>query len=180
MNILNEEWRDVVGYEGYYQVSDLGRVRSLDRRSRCRGGSTSFHKGVILSPALSKSGYFVCVLCVKGRMKTFLVHCLVASAFLGDKPHGFDVNHIDTDKQNNLVGNLEYITKSANTSHAYKHGLCLNGELHPKAKLKDIDIPEIRRMISSGEDVSSVARRFGVVSATISRIAKGKTWHHIP
>tara|TARA_R110002072_G_C7647864_1_gene508437 strand:- start:34 stop:522 length:489 start_codon:yes stop_codon:yes gene_type:complete len=104
-----EEFRDVVGYEGIYKVSNLGRVKSLAHKRR--------FSERMLKPGEASNGYFIVVLRKKGKSNTKAVHQLVAEAFLGHTPCGYKliVNHEDHDKLNNKLDNLEIITQRKNT-----------------------------------------------------------------
>lgn len=116
---ITEEWRDVVGFEGQYQVSNLGRLRSLDFTQTIKGrwGMTERKiKGRIRKLKMIKNGYLV--VCLKHN-KTFLVARLIAITFLGNPPEGCEVNHKDGVKTNNKVDNLEWVTKSENQIHRY-------------------------------------------------------------
>ena len=107
-------WKDVIGYEGLYQVSDCGQVKSCERVVSGKGRSPQNLKEKIIKPFLHKGGYHIVDLSKDGKKKTFLVHRLVALAFLeGD--HSLTVNHIDECKTNNHVSNLEYLTIGDNT-----------------------------------------------------------------
>lgn len=115
-----ENWKPVVGYEGYYEVSDLGRVRSVDgiRKSGIRFNDHIMHKGRILKQNLKKSGYYTVDLSKDNVIKTISVHRIVAMAFL-PKPVGCDVvNHINCNKKDNRVCNLEWCTAEYNRKHA--------------------------------------------------------------
>lgn len=113
---MNEEWRPVPAFEAWYEVSSLGRVRRI--KQAC--GTTI---GKVLRPGRNRLGYPYVVLSREGRVTTHTVHKFVAGAFLGPRPDGLDVNHIDGDKANNRAENLEYCTRAANLSHAYRVGL---------------------------------------------------------
>lgn len=181
MNSLNEEWRDVVGFEGFYQVSSLGRVRSVDRHLVNNLGRKSFHKGQLLKPNLRNTGYLAVETKRSGRKRGSKdnIHVLVARAFKGDRPEGFEINHIDGDKLNNCADNLEYCSRHENIRHAYSVGLIGTCEKHHQAKLKDCEIPLIRQRILLGESDSSIARDFGVSSAAIRQIKVGKSWFRV-
>lgn len=114
-----EIWKDVVGYEGLYQVSNLGRVRSTDKYDRLG----RFHTGKILAIKDNGAGYLTLPLNRDGKHKMMLVHRMVAKAFV-DNPNGYpQVNHIDGDKTNNVFTNLEWCTQSHNVKHAVNLGL---------------------------------------------------------
>ena len=106
---MNEEWRDIEGFEGYYQVSNLGRVRSVDREIYHPYNKTiSHYKGKILKPGKRNKGYLGICLTKGNKQKSFLVHRLVAQAFIPN-PYNFEqINHKDEDKTNNQVSNLEW------------------------------------------------------------------------
>ena len=109
----NEEWRDVVGYEGRYQVSSMGRVKSLERKD-CLGRTV---KERILKPGVVGSGYLMISLCTGGKQKMFSVHRLVCQAFHENPDNKSDVNHINEDKTDNRACNLEWSTRKENINH---------------------------------------------------------------
>ena len=133
----DEVWKDVTGFESRYEVSDLGRVRSLDRYSKHNTSKTGFilHKGQMLNPYISNKGYLKVDLSDGfGKRKSVSVHRLVAIAFI-DNPMNYDqVNHIDGVKTNNRLGNLEWCNNSMNQLHAYKMGLNKSSEKAGKPK----------------------------------------------
>lgn len=123
----SEEWKDVFGYEGMYQVSNLGRVRSINRivaqRGRTKTVYSGHRKSYILKQGVQNNGYSVVWLCKDGKKEAKTVHRIVASAFCkNDAPDiKTDVNHKDGNKQNNCFWNLEWCSKSDNIKHAYKY-----------------------------------------------------------
>lgn len=114
---MKEEWRDIPGYEGQYQVSNLGDVKSIPRKFYDSTGRIQNIKGKMLSKTPDKDGYYRCGLSKKGKVSNYFVHKLVAICFLGDRPDNFQVNHIDGNKNNNKVSNLEYCTMRDNITH---------------------------------------------------------------
>ena len=116
-----EEWRSVIGYEGLYEVSSLGRVRSLDRMTT--GSSRYAVKGKLLKLSIKPgTGYLSVGLTRDGRTKTWNVHRLVGDAFIGPRPEGLVTCHADGDKTNNRAENLRYDTYGANLRDSVKHG----------------------------------------------------------
>lgn len=183
MSIVDEEWRDVSGFEGYYQVSNLGRVRSLDRIvfvDRLGKVCTRNSKGRILAVA-TNTGYCLCGLTNGVHKVKVSVHCLVAKAFLGDRPSSYEVNHIDGDKTNNAVSNLEYCSRKDNMAHAHRLGLCASsvGDNHYGSKISSVDVPVIRQRLANGERPSVICKDYGVIRRTIAFINVGATWKHV-
>ena len=117
-----EFWKDIKGYEGLYQVSNLGRVRHLEHRVvNHPNGSTRLVKEKILSPTDNGYGYKIVGLRKNAERKNHYLHRLVASAFV-DNPKGKKyVNHLDYDRSNNIAANLEWCTQSENVQHSIEH-----------------------------------------------------------
>lgn len=118
-----ETWKFIDGFNWVYQVSNLGRVRTLDRIVNSRDGKCRFYCGELLNTHLNKHGYAVVYLRRDGKTCTITVHKLVAQAFIPPVNGKPDVNHKDGDKSNNQADNLEWCTKLENIVHAYTHGL---------------------------------------------------------
>lgn len=114
---MQEEWRPVVGYEGLYEVSNIGRVKSLDRVTVDILGRSRPFKGKMMSPVVGSPRYYGVGLTKNGKSKPIRIHQLVAEAFLTKAHHDDVVDHIDRDKLNNSIANLRYITKRENTIH---------------------------------------------------------------
>ena len=112
-----EEWKNVIGYEGLYEVSNTGQVRSLDRYVKYSNGRIHLHKGKVLSPVKDKYGYLTVVLSCNGKQKTIKIHRLVAQAFLPNPDNLPQVNHRDEVKLNNCVDNLEWCSAKYNLSY---------------------------------------------------------------
>lgn len=113
--MIKEIWRDIPEYEGIYQASSFGRIRSMDRLD----GRNHRIKGTIMSPSLNRHGYWGIHLFKGGVGKSFMLHRLIAFTFLGECQH-LDVNHKDGNKSNNSVENLEWCTRAENLQHSYK------------------------------------------------------------
>lgn len=116
--VLKEEWRDIEGYEGLYQVSNLGRVRSLDRLVNNHSGLKRSIKGHVLKDTLCNNrGHRKIEIQKNKKRRSFLVHRLVALAFLPNPKKKSEVNHIDANVENNNVSNLEWVTPEENREH---------------------------------------------------------------
>ena len=111
--MLNEVWKPVKDFEGLYEVSNLGRVKTLPR-SRVKGG--------ILKPSTNKWGYLNCILWKNGKRKFFPIHRLVADAFIPNPEGKSTINHIDCDRKNNRAENLEWCTQKENVNHSVNLG----------------------------------------------------------
>lgn len=164
----HEEWRDIPGYEGRYQISDAGRVKSFWRgRER------------IMLRGLHGDGYWTVTLSKDRAMKTFKVHSLVARAFIGECPEGYEVNHKDLNKQNAAVSNLEYLTHLDNIRHAVIAGAYRRGAQHSSAKLTDDDVRRIHEMGAQGVNNLEIAKSFGVTRTAIRGVLDGSRWRHL-
>ena len=116
-----EEWRSVIGYEGLYEVSSYGRVKSLDRTRLNRWGEYTM-PGRVLKSAKDAKGYPLVAMAKDGKLKSRRVHLLVLEAFIGPRPSGMFACHTDGDASNSWVGNLRWDTASANTYDKIRHG----------------------------------------------------------
>ena len=121
-NLPNEIWKDIPNYEGFYQVSDMGRVKSLKRKVRKWDGFRTISER-ILKPDENKNEYLCIVLYKKGKSKSYFIHQLVMFVFKGSCPEGYEVNHKKGIKHDNRARKLEYVTHSENQKHAYRIGL---------------------------------------------------------
>ena len=172
-----EIWRVIYGFENYYEVSNLGKIRSVDR---CVFHKTSLLlnlKGKSIKPHLNKNGYLFVNITKKSKAFNKSVHRLVAESFL-DNPHDKkDVNHIDGNKLNNEVTNLEWATRSENLIHAYNIGLKDKGEKHCNSKLTEIQVLEIRSFNNVSQ--TELAIKYKVSRKCISKILNRETWKHV-
>jgi len=168
--IYEEQFKQIKGYENYL-VSDRGRVFNLKFKR--------FRK-----PAKNSCGYFQVDLWKNGVGKTLKVHRLVALAFIPNPENKLTVNHIDSDRTNNFVSNLEWNTYSENSQHGFDNGLlkppCLKGIKHGNSKLSEKEVLEIRRIFATGEYTqTALGKIFGVDQSIIGRIIRRELWTHI-
>lgn len=174
--ITNESWVSVREYEGIYEVSNYGRVRSLDR-VEYSGGVKRRRSGRILKQDLTKNGYLTVQFSKKGLVNKKLVHRLVCDGHVCRIEDGFQVNHKDSNKSNNFYENLESVTPKENMSHAKIHG-----RLSPFVskgigkKLTSYDVSKIREMRINGFKIKKISEIFGVSSQTIWNITNYRTW----
>jgi hypothetical protein len=180
---MKEIWKDIDSYEGIYQVSNLGNVRSLDRevteeRHPMTGNPwVRKLKGKNLVKSKSGGGYLQVTLNGKNQY----VHRLVALAFL-ENPNGLpEVNHEDGDKTNCREDNLVWCTRKDNMQHAERTGLMKHakGSKNGAAKLTEEDVTKIKQLLKNGVKGNVIAKMFNVYPSTISTIKTGKWWKHI-
>jgi hypothetical protein len=167
-------WLPIRDYEDLYEIAENGRVRRASDSARA---PTGFEQ----QQALNKKGYPTVGLSRDGFCRSFTTHRLVAMMFIGPKPKGTQVNHIDGVKTNNHWRNLEYVTCKQNIRHAVDNGLRGNfkGTANGCTKITEEDIPVIRAACASGESQSSVGRRYGLTQANVSMIVLRRTWSHV-
>lgn len=175
MRATTESWVAVKGYEGLYEVSNLGRVRSLPRVwEQCsRIGTVYKHlaRGKLLRPGLTGAGYPSVVL---GRGHTRTVHQLVAEAFIGPRPKGQEVRHKNGVRTDARAANLEYGTRLDNIKDAMKHGTFWSGRDKTR-KLPTSEIQQIRDLYRSGGlTYKDIAHHYGVSSSAIGFIIRGR------
>lgn len=181
-----EQWKPIPGYEGYYEASTLGVIRSVDRIVP-QGNRTSRQKSKVLKYAMDAKGYPKVALKKLDSFKTFTVHRLIALTFLGERPQGYQINHKSGVKTDNCVYNLEYCTQSENALHSYRTGLQKprKGSLNGMAILTDQAVKEIREYVANcgkryyGRD--ELAKKYGVSSSHIKDIVSGRrgVWSHV-
>lgn len=119
---MEEEWRDIKGWEGHYMASSLGNIKSLDKTVGAKHNYTREIKGKIVKPCMGTNGYLYVGLCRNSVSKNHSVHSLIATSFLLNPLGKLQINHKDGVKTNNIVSNLEFVTQSENMQHSYNIG----------------------------------------------------------
>lgn len=168
---MKEKWRPVVGCEEIYAVSDFGNVKRISR-----GRSTYIDRK--LKPKVDSYGYFQ----VNLIEKNYLIHHLVAQAFIGKRPKNLEVNHKNGIKTDNRLLNLEYVTRGENIKHGHRNNLypSFAGESNPNSKLKESDILKIREMAKNTNlRQIEIGKRFNVSQRMVSLIVRKENWKNI-
>lgn len=174
-----EEWRDIPGYEGLYQASTYGRIKSYSRTWLSGRWVYRTIPERVMNPSVDRKGYYIIGLRRDGKQKMSKAHRLVAMTFIPNPDNKPQVNHKDTNKKNNYVDNLEWATNGENMQHAHDNKL-MNlrvGEKHPQAKLNNKQVLEI---LNINRPHHEIAKLFGVSRATIQRIKKQIGWKQQP
>ena len=169
---IMERWLPVVGYEGWYEVSDQGRVRRTKT-------ITSTKAGRIIG-TINNCGYMRACLCKNGKLKEFGVHTIVASAFLGRRKPGQQIDHINAIKTDNRLVNLEYVTAKENTRRAFNLGLMPSrrGSHQGMAKLNEEQVLAIREELKKFpvRNGARIARKYKVCTSLICAIKNKRVW----
>lgn len=178
-----ENWKAVPGFEGLYEVSDRGRVRSLDRtimKRVVRNGPLiqTKRRGKVLSVCLDTHGYPMVGLCEDGARQTALVHQLVLNAFVGPKRDGEECRHLNGVRADNRLGNLAWGTPVENTADKVRHGTIRapRGSDHGLSTLSEDAVRDIRFRAASGEATGSISSLHGVSAAHVRRIVRRQAW----
>lgn len=183
MDKIQEIWKDIIGFEGYYQISSLGRVKGLDRivpNIKPNTGYKHRHER-LLRPGLDAYGYPQVSLSRSAKYTYYKVHKLVCLHFKPkSNPAHTQINHIDGDKLNNTAPNLEWCTAGENIRHAFKNKLLIvpKGEECVFSKLTEFEVRMIRKEAKT-ETRANLARKYKVSRPAIIAVIKRRTWKHI-
>lgn len=172
-----EIWKSIKTYEGLYEVSNLGRIKSLSKR-----WSVGIKKETVLRPSISKAGYLRVVLCHNSIKKHITIHKLVATHFCTNDNGNKIINHKNGIKSDNRADNLEWCTYSENALHAFSQGLVKpqKGERNGNTKIKEQDVSKIKRLYKE-ERLSQIkiGLIFGISQTQVGRIVNNKRWVHL-
>lgn len=170
---FEEIWKDVNGFEGRFKISNFGRILSLNGRLK---------RDIILTPSIDCLGYRALTLRKTPLKRKVRVHTLVGEHFLVN-PHlkvRQTINHIDGNKLNNHVSNLEWISAAENCAHAVRIGLYnIKGSKHPQAKVNEEQVLEMRKMHDEGYTSTQIANKFGISPRNTRDIVSKRLWKHI-
>ncbi len=183
----NEVWKDIPNFEGYYQASTMGRIRSLDREIEKRDGRGGIDRyvrlGKIFNLKYKKNRRYTSVRLSKdGKTNSYAVHRIIAITFINNSENKPQANHINGIKSDNRVENLSWMTNSENVNHAIETGLnnSVRGESHGSCKFKNEDITNMRNMYKTGNyTYKQIGLLFNATVARVSEIIRRKTWKHI-
>jgi hypothetical protein len=178
---MSEEWKPVVSYEDYYEVSNMGRVRSLGREHEipCRWGGTMIRRlpPKILSPIKKTDGYNYVGLWEDGDCKTVAVHRLVLETFIGPCPDGMECCHNNSNKTDNNIRNLRWDTRANNSLDRNEYDGGIRGEKNPGSKLTEKKVLAIRKLYKKTKvKQKDLADLFGVTRESVSLIINGRRW----
>lgn len=176
----SEKWVDCVGYEGYYKVSNKGRIKSVFREVpgsyKCGG---SFRRGEkLIKPKVGSTGYYTAQFCKLGVSKSVLVHRIVALAFIENNKKLPYVNHLDFNRLNNCLENLEWCDQKRNVHHAIENGRVpvFFGENTSNNKLTS---EQVLKIFYSPQPLEEIAKNFGITRGQVGCIKSGKSWSHL-
>ena len=176
------QWKDVVGFEDYYEVSNTGIIKSKARKLNRKDGKKMFKRAFELHPAVDPGGYLRTMFCIDLKNTTVKVHRIVAEAWVkGKTKKRNEVNHKDGIKQNNEADNLEWVTHAENCQHSYDMGLQKprRGSTNNLAKLTESDIPKIRQLFKDGWSSRKIAALYNMDKTVFLDIKNGKLWTHV-
>lgn len=175
-----EIWKPVSGYEGYYDVSNRGRVRSLERKVLTVVGHYRSVCGRIMKLKKDSDGYSCCKFSKNGKKRYFFAHRLVLTAFAGVCPEGYESCHRDGNPTNNSIDNLYWGTKLQNSQDSFRHGTRVKGETVGSSVLTEKNVREIFSLLKQGTHLhAEIAKMFGIAKSTVSDIKNRKRWKHL-
>ena len=170
MDYQSEIWHDIKGYDGIYQVSNLGRVKSITRKRKDNGQSV---KGRILKQYLDKrTGYYQVKLMKEGHYKTYRTHRLVALTFIKENKNKTVVNHINAIKTDKRVENLEWCNQKENMQHAWKNYCCVNVLKAKKKKVNQYN-KDTNSLIKQWESLTEASKNLNIDLTGINKCCRG-------
>ena len=178
-----ERWRPLPGWQGYYEVSDQGRVRSIDRVVTDKNGKAMTFRGRVRVASLDTDRYLSVSLCRDSKCESRRVHVLVALAWIGPRPEGMETRHGENGKLDNSLANLCYGTPEENVADKIRDGVTNRGEKNRNCKLTEMQVRVARRACSEASQpfalMADLAKTWGVGRTTIRNAVSGRKWAHI-
>jgi hypothetical protein len=181
--MIKEEWKNVVGFEGFYMVSNYGRIKSLRRIVVKSNGVSMLLREKILKASITKGGYESISFTNTTFKQVIFIHRVVCAAFIGAIPENMEVCHYDGNRTNNFIGNLRYGTRSENMQDAVRHGtnhvpeyFKLRGENKKNSKINETIVRSIRL---SKESSPVIARKYGISETLVKHVRRRVTWNHV-
>lgn len=175
---MDEIWKDIKDYEGYYQISNFGNIRSLDRWIN-NNGTLVFHMGKVLSPSKSGPGYLQIAFYVDGKTQKKYIHRLVMEAFNPTDNPELEINHIDENKENNMITNLEWVTHKENINKISKYIVARENNQKQKLerreawiKYRDRNIPPkevLEKQLFEYRNFVAIGKLYGVTDSAVRR-----------
>ena len=179
-NFKMENWKEIKGYEGLYECSTHGRVRTVARIVKCKNGTLKSLSQRILTPHFNSNGYLWVFLHKEGVRRFWLIHRLIALTFVANPDNKPFVNHKSGVKTDNVPHLLEWSTRKENVAHAFKTGLMSHaGEKNSQSKLTAQDVLEIRRLFATGVTRRDLATRFQISYSRIRDVINRNCWLEI-
>lgn len=173
---MQEVWKPIIGYEGLYEVSDMGRVRRLTQRNKVCNRAYVYPR--ILKPCSHSKGYKQVTLSRNGVSLSRSIHRLVLEAFIGERD-GMQGAHLNGVQSDNRLKNLKWVTQAENELHKVSHGKSVIGEKSPNAKLTEKSVILMRNMRNAGCAVKTLVDIFGVSDTNVRLILSRKAWNHV-
>jgi hypothetical protein len=171
---MEEVWIDIEGYNGQYKLSNMGIIKSFKNKK--------VRDGIVLKPRRTRKNnnwYLAVVVQDKGIRRSPRLHRIVAEYFIPNPENKREVNHIDGDKNNNRVDNLEWSTPKENADHAKKTGLILKGENCPRSILTEEQVIMLRSRSYGYGDKRRICKELGIDECTLFFVLSGKSWSHL-
>jgi len=180
---MNEEWRNIEGYEGYYQVSNEGRVKSLERFIDTTANGTpclyTVREKILKFGRYAKNGYLNVHLSKYGKSEVISVHRLVARAFLGERQKGLDICHCDGNPKNNNIENLRYDSHKNNSADMKIHGTLMKGEKNPNNKYTIEQAEMVKQLLlNEALSIKKISEITNVKTFVVICINNGKSWRN--
>lgn len=179
-----EEWKDVVGWEDRYEVSNFGGVRSksyLKHTCNMHGPMSFMTQAKDMAQTVNASGYLTIDLRKDKTRAAGIVHRLVAKAFIANPEDLPIVNHMDSDRRNNHFSNLEWCTQQHNVQHSYDSGSNSNAaDLHPRRVLSSAIVAEMKALFRNGTSRNALVELYGFKYCTIDKAVRGINWSNVP